>query len=165
MVQTGCAKTYVWLSGTGRNLVRTCKALTWLVHGTSTFLIKKIQNSWKLTSNYSQKDRSDSLHGPENPLRKHRQKRKTVTIYCLSSERDICSLLYFGCFSSKVANTPPLFPNIFFYFLWNVFNRGIVQEWSLKGERLRTIILLVSKCYFCRKFQFIRSRQRHFHPS
>ena len=35
------AKTFVWLSGTGRSLhvVRTCKPLTWLVCGTSTFLI------------------------------------------------------------------------------------------------------------------------------
>ena len=29
---TGCAKTYVRLSWTGRNLVLTCKPLTWLVH-------------------------------------------------------------------------------------------------------------------------------------
>ena len=50
---TECAKTYVPLSGTGRNLVWTCKPLTW-VHGTSTVSIrKKNRNSWKLTSNYS----------------------------------------------------------------------------------------------------------------
>ena len=54
---SGCAKTYVRLSGTGRNLVRTWKPLTWFVRGTSTFLIfnrqKKNRNSWKLTSNYN----------------------------------------------------------------------------------------------------------------
>ena len=52
---SGCTKTYVRLSGTGRSSVRTCKPLTWLVHGTSTFFIrrKKYRNSWKLTSNYS----------------------------------------------------------------------------------------------------------------
>ena len=37
----GCAKTYVRLSGTGRNVVQTCKPLSWLVHGTSTFLTRK----------------------------------------------------------------------------------------------------------------------------
>ena len=37
----GCAKTYVRLSGTGRNLVQTCIPLTWLFCGTSTFLIRK----------------------------------------------------------------------------------------------------------------------------
>ena len=30
-----------WLSSTGRNSVRKCKPLTWLVCGTSTFLIQK----------------------------------------------------------------------------------------------------------------------------
>ena len=34
---SGC----VWLSGTGRNVVQTCKPLSWLVHGTSTFLTRK----------------------------------------------------------------------------------------------------------------------------
>ena len=32
-LQSGCTKTSVRLSGTGRNLVRTCKPLTWLVMG------------------------------------------------------------------------------------------------------------------------------------
>ena len=31
------------LTGSGRNLVRTCKPLIWLVRGTSTFLIRKIK--------------------------------------------------------------------------------------------------------------------------
>ena len=46
------AKTFVWLSGTGRSLhvVRTCKPLTWLVCGTSTFLIIRKK---RLSSNYS----------------------------------------------------------------------------------------------------------------
>ena len=38
---SGCAKTYVRWSRMGRNLVQTCKPLTWLVYGTSTFLIRK----------------------------------------------------------------------------------------------------------------------------
>ena len=37
----GCAKTYVRSSGTGRNLLWTCKPLTWLLRETSTFLIRK----------------------------------------------------------------------------------------------------------------------------
>ena len=41
MPRTGCTKTYVRLSRTGRNLVHTCKPLTWLVRGTSSFLIRK----------------------------------------------------------------------------------------------------------------------------
>ena len=40
-IQPGYAKTYVQLSGTGRNLVRTCKPLARLVRGTSMFLIRK----------------------------------------------------------------------------------------------------------------------------
>ena len=39
--RSACAKTCVRFSGTGRNLVRTCKPLTRLVHGTSSFLIRK----------------------------------------------------------------------------------------------------------------------------
>ena len=41
----GCSKTYVRLSGTGRNSVRTCEPLT--------FIRKKYRNSWRLTLNYS----------------------------------------------------------------------------------------------------------------
>jgi len=41
MAMTGCTKTYVRLSGTGRNLVQTCKPFTQLVRGTSSFLIRK----------------------------------------------------------------------------------------------------------------------------
>ena len=41
MARTGCTKTYVRLSRTGRNLVQTCKPLAWLVCGTSSFLIRK----------------------------------------------------------------------------------------------------------------------------
>ena len=51
---TGYTKTYVWLSRTGKNLVRICKPLTWLVHRTSTFLIRKIKETKKKSSsNYS----------------------------------------------------------------------------------------------------------------
>ena len=55
ILYSGSTKTYFQLSGTERNLVCTCKPLTWLVRGTSTFFItkKKYRNSWKLTSNYS----------------------------------------------------------------------------------------------------------------
>ena len=38
---TRVCQNYVWLSGTGRNFVGICKPLTWLVCGTSTFLIRK----------------------------------------------------------------------------------------------------------------------------
>ena len=38
---SGRAKTYVRLFGTRRKLVRTCKPLTWLVCGTTTFLMRK----------------------------------------------------------------------------------------------------------------------------
>ena len=52
-ITVGCAKTYVRLSGTGRNLVRTCNPLTRLVHGTRTFLIRKnketVENSLEIT--------------------------------------------------------------------------------------------------------------------
>ena len=41
MARTGCTKTYVRLSRTGRNLVQTCKPLAWLVCGRSSFLIRK----------------------------------------------------------------------------------------------------------------------------
>ena len=45
-----CAKTYVRFSGTGGNLVRTCKPLKWLVCGTGTFLIRKntqtVEKNW-----------------------------------------------------------------------------------------------------------------------
>ena len=36
-----CARTYVQSSGTGKNLVQTCKPLTLLVRGTNTFFIRK----------------------------------------------------------------------------------------------------------------------------
>ena len=39
--KAGHQNLYVRLSGTGRNLVRTCEPSTWLVHGTSSFLIEK----------------------------------------------------------------------------------------------------------------------------
>ena len=50
-VKAGCAKTFVRLSGTGRSLhvVRTCKPLTWLVCGTSTFLITKKKDCLQIT--------------------------------------------------------------------------------------------------------------------
>ena len=44
---SGCAKTYVRLSGTGTNVVQTCQPLSWLVHGTSTFLTRKITETVK----------------------------------------------------------------------------------------------------------------------
>ena len=50
---TRVCQNYVRLSVTGRNFLGTCKPLTWLVCGTSTFLIRKKRNSWKVTSNYS----------------------------------------------------------------------------------------------------------------
>ena len=40
-LQAGCAKTYVQLFKTSRNLVWTCNSLTWLVGGTNTFLINE----------------------------------------------------------------------------------------------------------------------------
>ena len=79
----------------------------------------------------------------------------------LCSESDICSLLHFTCFGSQITNSLLIFPNIFCYFLWNVFfNYGIVQERSLEGERLIRIILLILsflsvilfRCYICHKF-------------
>ena len=80
------------------------------------------------------RDRSERQHGPENwqqssqkaPTHVDRKGGKLLLwqwcIHFLSCKSDICnSLLHFGCISGKITNSLPLFPEIFYYFLWRVF--------------------------------------------
>lgn len=82
-------------------------------------------------------------------------------------KRYICSLVYFGCFGSEITNSLALFPSIFCYFLWSVFNYGVDQERCHSRERFITIYSFrgpISAAHSKLSNMFVLStkQQRHF---
>ena len=78
----------------------------------------------------------------------------------LSSESDICSLLYLADFRLRNNKLSSVISK---HFIFGTFsNDGIVQERSIEEDRLIAIIL--SRRYICLSIVML-SPQRHFRPS